>query len=184
MEMGMLAIALGLTAESKDQEITARVQTLTGLENKLRDATGKADMGAAFAVIDGWRDGAAKLTEAQSELAKVRDREEKAAYEGLVRQGEDNAQITPGNRAGVLAKFTTSETLAAYLSVAPRALPAAANAGEKPAGKPPETPVEGTYKGKAWDKLTHSERAELYQADRDLYNSMRSAAQAQKEGSR
>lgn len=161
MEIGLLITLLGLGASATDQEITGRAQALTGLENKLRDTTGGKDGAAAFAVIEGWREGAAKLSEAQGELAKVQAREEQAAYQALVARGEDNAQITPGNKAGVLAKFTTSEALGAYLSVAPRALPGQTTASDRPANKPAEKtePAVPTFKGKAYKDLSYSERA-------------------------
>lgn len=170
METSMLAIALGLAAEAKDQEITARAQALVGVDMKLREVTGKASPEAALAVIDGWREGAAQLTSALAELAKVREREEKAAYSALIVAGEEKAQITPGNRAKVLEKFPTAATLGAFLEVAPAALPGRAGAGETAAIKSTEgvavgtggntgEPAALTYKGKTYAACSFSERA-------------------------
>ena len=197
MEMGMLALALGLAADAKDQDVTARASALVGVDTKLRELTGKGDPAAALAVIDGWRESAAKLGEANKELAKIRDREESSAHAALVSQGEASAQIVPGNREKVLRNYPTAAQLAAYLETAPAALPsagkgdAAAHAGGT-AGQG-DTGAQGgkdgdpkalTYKGKTWDKLTPSEQASLYQADQGLYDTMRGAAMAQKDGAR
>ena len=195
MEMGMLALALGLAADAKDQDVTARASAPVGVDTKLRELTGK-DGPAAFAVIDGWRESAAKLGEANKELAKIRDREESSAHAALVSQGEASAQIVPGNREKVLRNYPTAAQLAAYLETAPAALPsagkgdAAAHAGGT-AGQGDTGTVKGagdpkalTYKGKTWDKLTPSEQASLYQADQGLYDTMRGAAMAQKDGAR
>ena len=194
MEMGMLALALGLAADAKDQDVTARASALVGVDTKLRELTGK-DGPAAFAVIDGWREGAAKLGEANKELAKIRDREESSAHAALVSQGEASAQIVPGNREKVLRNYPTAAQLAAYLETAPAALPSAGkgdtaahaggtagqgDTGASTAGDPKAL----TYKGKTWDKLTPSEQASLYQADQGLYDTMRGAAMAQKDGAR
>jgi ClpP class serine protease len=181
MEIGTLITLLGLGASATDQDISARAQGLTGLEGKLREATGKSEPAAMFAAIDGWREGAAKLAEAQGELAKVRDREEKAAYQVLVAQGEASAQITPGNKAKVLERFATSAALSAYLETAPAAIPGRANAGEREAkGEGEKKLGEGsalTWNGKAWAELAPKEQAALHQADQDLYHAMRDAAQ-------
>ena len=187
MEIGTLITLLGLGASATDQEISGRAQALTANENKLREITGKATLAEQTALIDGWREGAAKLAETQGELAKVRDREEKAAYSALVVQGEGTAQITPGNRAKVIERFPTSAALSAYLETAPAALPGRATAGDTPAGELKDKPAASatpTWNGKAWADLKPSEQAALYQADRDLYDSMRSAAQAQKGSAR
>ena len=183
MEMGMLVTLLGLAADAKDHEITARVQTLTVLENKVRETTGKADASTALATIEGWRASAAKLTEAQAELAKVQEREEKSAYQALVAKGEESAQITPGNRVGVLAKFPTSAQLAAYLEVAPRALPGQSTAAEKPAGKVSEERSAGlTYKGKAYKDLSYSERAAWKGEDAEAWAQAKAEYDRQKGG--
>ena len=183
MEIGMLVVALGLAADAKDHEITARVQTLTVLENKVRETTGKADASTALATIEGWRASAAKLTEAQAELAKVQEREEKSAYQALVAKGEESAQITPGNRVGVLAKFPTSAQLAAYLEVAPRALPGQSTAAEKPAGKVSEERSAGlTYKGKAYKDLSYSERAAWKGEDAEAWAQAKAEYDRQKGG--
>lgn len=188
MENTVLAMALGkVSPTASDQELTERMTALRGLEDKIRETTGKSDPGAALAVIEGWREGAAKLTEAQGELAKVRDREEKTAYAALVSQGELSAQITPGNRAKVLERFPTSSSLSAYLETAPAALPGRATAAETQPKAPEGKPAEGgalTYQGKAWKDLKPAEQAALYQADRPLYDQMRGAAMAQNGGAR
>lgn len=182
MEIGTLITLLGLGASATDQDISARAQGLTGLEAKLREATGKSEPAAMFAAIDGWREGAAKLTEAQGELAKVREREEKAAYQALVAQGEASTQITPGNKAKVIERFATSAALSAYLETAPAALPGRANADEREAkGGGEKKPGEGaalTWNGKAWAEIKPAERAALYQEDQALYGRMRDAAAA------
>ena len=197
MEMGMLALALGLAADAKDQDVTARASALVGVDTKLRELTGKGDPAAALAVIDGWRESAAKLGEANKELAKIRDREESSAHAALVSQGEASAQIVPGNREKVLRNYPTAAQLAAYLETAPAALPSAgkgdtaahaggtAGQGDTGAqGGKDGDPKALTYKGKTWDKLTPSEQASLYQADQGLYDTMRGAAMAQKDGAR
>jgi hypothetical protein len=146
-----------------------RAQALVGMDTKVRDLTGKADPAAALAVIDGWRESAAKLGEAQKELGKVRDREEAAAYGVLVKQGEDSGQITSANRAAVMKNYTTSAALGGYLETAPSALPGRATAGETPAVKSSGGVSGGgeakLYKGKAYGDLTFSERAAWNKAD-------------------
>ena len=186
MEIGTLITLLGLGASATDQDISARAQGLTGLEAKLREATGKSEPAAMFAAIDGWREGAAKLTEAQGELAKVREREEKAAYQALVAQGEASAQITPGNRAKVIERFPTSAALSAYLETAPAALPGRANAGEREAkGGGEKKPGEGsalTFKGKTYKELSYSERAAWKQADSEQWAAAKAEYDRQKGG--
>ena len=195
MEMGMLALALGLAADAKDQDVTARASALVGVDTKLRELTGKGDPAAALAVIDGWRESAAKLGEANKELAKIRDREESSAHAALVSQGEASAQIVPGNREKVLRNYPTAAQLAAYLETAPAALPSAGKgdtaahaggtAGQGDTGASTAgDPRAPAHKGKTWDKLTPSEQASLYQADQGLYDTMRGAAMAQKDGAR
>ena len=170
MEIGTLVTLLGLTAGATDQDISGRAQALVTADSKLRELTGKASPEAALAVIDGWREGAAQLTSALAELAKVREREEKAAYSALIVAGEEKAQITPGNRAKVLEKFPTAATLGAFLEVAPAALPGRAGAGETAAIKSTEgvavgtggntgEPAALTYKGKTYAACSFSERA-------------------------
>lgn len=195
MEMGMLALALGLAADAKDQDVTARASALVGVDTKLRELTGKGDPAAALALIEGWRDGAAKLAEANKELAKIRDREESSAHAALVAQGEASAQIVPGNREKVLRNYPTAAQLAAYLETAPAALPSAgkgdtaAHAGGS-AGQGDTGAASGgepkalTYKGKTWEQLGFAGQASLYTADRPLYDQMRGAAMAQKDGAR
>lgn len=164
----MLAIALGLSADAKDQDFSARITALRTNEDGLARLTGKADPSAAFAVIEGWKESAAQLTTAQAELAKVAAREEASAFAALVAQGEASAQITPGRKADVLARFPTSAQLKAYLEVAPTALPGQAHAGDKP-GTPPTPPVTGdgppTFKGKAYSACSFSERAAWNKAE-------------------
>ena len=170
MEMGMLALALGLAADAKDQDVTARAQALVGVDTKLRELTGKASPEAALAVIDGWRESAGKLGEATAALKLVQDREEASAYSALVKQGEESAQITPGKKADVLKRFPTAAALSAYLEVAPAALPGRAGAGETAAIKSTEgvavgtggntgEPAALTYKGKTYAACSFSERA-------------------------
>lgn len=196
MEMAMLVTLLGLGAEAKDQDIGAKVQGLVQIEAKLRERTGKEGP-AAFAVIDGWCESAAKLGEAQAALKKIEAREESSAHAALVSQGEASAQIVPGNREKVLRNYPTAAQLAAYLETAPAALPSAgkgdtaahaggtAGQGDTGAqGGKDGDPKALTYKGKTWDKLTPSEQASLYQADQGLYDTMRGAAMAQKDGAR
>ena len=143
---------------------------------------------AAFAVIEGWKESAAQLTTAQSELAKVAAREEASAFAALVAQGEASAQITPGRKADVLARFPTSAQLKAYLEVAPTALPGQAHAGDKPGekAKGPDAKDTGdalTFDGKTWAELSPMGRAALHQANPDLYGRMRDAAMAAKKAS-
>jgi hypothetical protein len=195
MEIGTLVTLLGLTAGATDQDITGRAQALVTADGKLRELTGKGDPAAALALIEGWRDGAAKLAEANKELAKIRDREESSAHAALVAQGEASAQIVPGNREKVLRNYPTAAQLAAYLETAPAALPSAgkgdtaAHAGGS-AGQGDTGAASGgepkalTYKGKTWEQLGFAGQASLYTADRPLYDQMRGAAMAQKDGAR
>ena len=178
MEMGMLALALGLAADAKDQDVTARASALVGVDTKLRELTGKGDPAAALAVIDGWRESAAKLGEANKELAKIRDREESSAHAALVSQGEASAQIVPGNREKVLRNYPTAAQLAAYLETAPAALPSAgkgdtaAHAGGT-AGQG-DTGAQGgkgagvpKLDGKAYADLSYAARAAWSKSDPD-----------------
>ena len=141
--------------------------------------------------------GAAKLADATAELNKVAAREEASAFAALVKTGEESGQIVPGKKDDLVKKFPTSAALSAYLSVAPAALPSAgkgdtaahaggtAGQGDTGAqGGKDGDPKALTYKGKTWDKLTPSEQASLYQADQGLYDTMRGAAMAQKDGAR
>jgi len=178
MEMGMLALALGLAADAKDQDVTARASALVGVDTKLRELTGK-DGPAAFALIEGWRDGAAKLAEANKELAKIRDREESSAHAALVAQGEASAQIVPGNREKVLRNYPTAAQLAAYLETAPAALPSAgkgdtaahaggsAGQGDTGAGAKKNTGGVPTLDGKAYADLSYAARAAWSKSDPD-----------------
>ncbi len=176
MEMGMLALALGLAADAKDQDVTARASALVGVDTKLRELTGKGDPAAALAVIDGWRESAAKLGEANKELAKIRDREEISAHAALVSQGEASAQIVPGNREKVLRNYPTAAQLAAYLETAPAALPSAgkgdtaAHAGGT-AGQGDTGTVKGVgvpkLDGKAYADLSYAARAAWSKSDPD-----------------
>lgn len=169
----MLAVALGLSANASDQDLTGRASALVGLENKLREMTGKSKPEEAAAVIDGWREGHAANAAAQKELSEIRARAEADTYKALVKQGEESAQITPGNRAKVLERFTTSAALSAYLETAPAAFPGRANAGATAAHKGGSTATEQkdatTYKGKAYKDLSFSERAEWCNKDRDAW---------------
>lgn len=172
MEMGMLALALGLAADAKDQDVTARASALVGVDTKLRELTGK-DGPAALAVIEGWRDGYAKLAEANKELATIRDREEASAFAALVKQGEESAQITPGKKADVLKRFPTSAALAAYLEVAPAALPSAgkgdtaAHAGGSAGAAEAKTDTVPKLDGKAYADLSYAARAAWSKSDPD-----------------
>ena len=173
MEMGMLALALGLAADAKDQDVTARASALVGVDTKLRELTGK-DGPAALAVIEGWREGSAKLAEANKELATIRDREEAAAYKALVKIGEDSAQITPANRAKVIEKFPTAATLSAYLETAPAALPGqataaitAAHKGGSAGATEAKTDAVPKLDGKAYADLSYAARAAWSKSDPD-----------------
>ena len=176
METAMLAVALGLAADAKDQDVTARASALVGVDTKLRELTGKGDPAAALAVIDGWRESAAKLGEANKELAKIRDREEISAHAALVSQGEASAQIVPGNREKVLRNYPTAAQLAAYLETAPAALPSAgkgdtaAHAGGT-AGQGDTGTVKGVgvpkLDGKAYADLSYAARAAWSKSDPD-----------------
>ena len=176
MEMGMLALALGLAADAKDQDVTARAQALAATDTKLREVTGK-DGPAAFAVIEGWKEGAAKLTEANAELAKVQAREEASAFTALVTKGEESGQITPGKKADVLKRFPTSTALAAYLEVAPAALPSAGkgdtaahaggSAGQGDTGAKKNPGGVPTLDGKVYADLSYAARAAWSKSDPD-----------------
>ena len=114
MEIGTLVTLLGLTAGATDQDITGRAQALVTADGKLRELTGKGDPAAALALIEGWRDGAAKLAEANKELAKIRDREESSAHAALVAQGEKGiATMGPAvERAFLLARLAEIDATA------------------------------------------------------------------------
>jgi ClpP class serine protease len=174
MEMGMLALALGLAADAKDQDVTARASALVGVDTKLRELTGKSDPTAALAVIEGWREGSAKLAEANAQLKIITDREEASAYKALVKIGEDSAQITPANRAKVIEKFPTAATLSAYLETAPAALPGQATAGITAAHKggaagatEAKTDAVPKLDGKAYADLSYAARAAWSKSDPD-----------------
>ena len=173
MEIGTLVSLLGLTAGATDQDITGRAQALITADGKLRELTGK-DGPAALAVIEGWREGSAKLAEANKELATIRDREEAAAYKALVKIGEDSAQITPANRAKVIEKFPTAATLSAYLETAPAALPGqataaitAAHKGGSAGAAEAKTDTIPKLDGKAYADLSYAARAAWSKSDPD-----------------
>ena len=184
MENTVLAMVLGKVSPSaSDQELTERATALRGLEDKLRDVTGKSEPSAAMAAIEGWKESASKLTEAQGELAKVREREEKAAHSALVRQGEESGQITGANRAKVLERFPTAAQLSAFLETAPSALPGRAAASDKPAAKPAEDKTAAlTFKGKAYKDLSYSERAAWKGEDAEAWAQAKAEYDRQKGG--
>ena len=175
METAMLAVALGLQADAKDQDLTTRAHALIEQDKALRSLTGK-DGPAAFAVIEGWKEGAAKLAEATAELNKVAAREEASAFAALVKTGEESGQIVPGKKDDLVKKFPTSAALSAYLSVAPIALPSAgkgdtaAHAGGT-AGQGDTGTVKGAgvpkLDGKAYADLSYAARAAWSKSDPD-----------------
>jgi hypothetical protein len=185
MDQGMVALALGIAASATDHDITERASALRGIESKLKEATGKATSGEAFAVIDAWKDSASKLLTVQGELAKVQAVEEQRAYSAEVEKARAEGKIVPGNEAKVLATYKTAKDLAAWRETVIAALPGAQGANEKQpanAGNKSDESASAapTWRGKTWSQLSYSERAALANEDKALFAEMRGAAKGEK----
>lgn len=192
----MLAVALGLASDAKDQDISARAAALIGIEARLKRETTESSADAAFAAIDGWRANSGKLEAAQKELTDLRAKDDAREYSALFTKGEAEGKITPANEKSVREQHTTAAHLGAFLKTALPGVPGRANAdataahkggkgdeGQKGSGGD-DKPSALTYNGKAWADMKPAEQAALFREDEAKYHEMRGAAMAQKGGSR
>lgn len=191
MEKMAFAVAVGLSAEATDQQITERLNALQNVERKLLETTAESDAKNAFVKIDAWRDGHEKATsalkslgDAQTEIANLRAAETERAWKAKFSEGQKTGAIVPGNADKVAADYAGDLAgLSKFVANAVPGIPGLANEkkGIREGEKKEEavntgSPDKVTWQGKEWAALTADDKAALFREDKDLYNAMKASA--------
>lgn len=159
-------------------EAKARVGALAATVASLATITGKQDADEAIGVVRAWQEGAARIPEFEAQIAKEA---EKAEFNAAIANANGAKKLTPAIEERVRASYDAGDiTLKGAVSML-EALPVISALEPKipqSSANRATAPTQLKHDGKSFAEMSGMERHALKNANPELYDTMRSEAEA------